>query len=649
MSESIQVKFLSVVKGRRFKASELIQWLIDSYDNTENPDLFHRFVNGLVALYPDETALHFMINRILPDGGDIVVANYAGAIDLAMMADDETRAPGYRIAAFATFRTVFLERKTFDDKPVLVERIETVLAPAIRHQTHINTLEYQMCQLGELGNLMMGGNPGMFGYAQRSINQIKDTFIKLYPSEKDHADRLTVKLIRKSPVVMNDNFRITEGVITGEVWNHMAERPGSRFDFQLYTDLTSVPGTADAAEVVTEFVCKKAMELTAEEAIAASREKIRMGSGYERMVYSGADETFAASILAPAKPHAIRPEVETINDQEGLDEAGFRNWVIVNAVDKGEAFYCGIASRVAKEKLKWLNDSEALVTYNVRRERKDAFTVAAFSGAGAEARPFTMMRFVTRVQDGHERLIGVEAPKSTPSVANMVQTGVALKYIELPQWGAGYGVFMVWVSDNLGEGVTMNVHSKLAHLGISTSFFFEATREEHVKFQEGGNWLSATPGSIKVRAVNPDISDSEVYLSIRVAARPTDDPKQLVESIYAINEFTPERTDALKKFHEIHGTRTEPAPETAQVQERPTIFTTGAFAFLNHAMGGLMTLMTDEEQVKVRAFITMIDQMYHHKGVSNETFEVEFEEHKRIWIVALEHDQEVARFHLKLQ
>lgn len=80
-----------------------------------------------------------------------------------------------------------------------------------------------------------------------------------------------------------------------------------------------------------------------------------------------------------------------------------------------------------------------------------------------------------------------------------------------------------------------------------------------------------------------------------------------------------------------------------------TIFTTDAFAFLNHAMGALGSLLTDEEQLKAQVFIRFIDQMYPLKGVSGETFEVEFEEHDRLHVTALEGHDEVARLHLKLK
>lgn len=80
-----------------------------------------------------------------------------------------------------------------------------------------------------------------------------------------------------------------------------------------------------------------------------------------------------------------------------------------------------------------------------------------------------------------------------------------------------------------------------------------------------------------------------------------------------------------------------------------TSFRTCAFAFLNHALGGLCQLLTDEEQVKVRAFITFIDQMYHHKGVSGEYFEVGFEEHAALSIDVFEGDNDVALASLRLQ
>jgi hypothetical protein len=91
------------------------------------------------------------------------------------------------------------------------------------------------------------------------------------------------------------------------------------------------------------------------------------------------------------------------------------------------------------------------------------------------------------------------------------------------------------------------------------------------------------------------------------------------------------------------------APIISVNKNAGTIFTTDAFAFLNHAMGALGSLLTDEEQLKAQVFIRFIDQMYPLKGVSGETFEVEFEEHDRLHITALEGHDEVARLHLKLK
>jgi hypothetical protein len=214
-----------------------------------------------------------------------------------------------------------------------------------------------------------------------------------------------------------------------------------------------------------------------------------------------------------------------------------------------------------------------------------------------------------------------EGPKvgEAPAV-NMMQSGVSLRFMTLLDDVVGYEEFISWLAFNEGPVSITSVYP-----GVTAYHFFEIVKQQRPVMDATTKKASQViPGTYHVRVFDPDRSDSEVMLVVTTAVMETSNPLMWQENVIQVGVLgSPETKKA-----------PPPPPVTASTAYLPgTCFATPVWVFFNHAMAGIIELLDDEErQERARNMVKYIDQMYHHKGVNDEIYDVHYVEHDKLQI-----------------
>jgi hypothetical protein len=247
-----------------------------------------------------------------------------------------------------------------------------------------------------------------------------------------------------------------------------------------------------------------------------------------------------------------------------------------------------------------------------------------------------------------------EPSGSAPVSANMMQAGSSLRYMTVPEGVISFDEFVNWVMRNgspevLAAATIAQMSSHLQKRNVTSSHFFEMTSVILPKLAIGANHISTmSPGSIAFRAFDPDRAGSEVMLVVVTTARLTTDPWVWQECIAKLE--VPERTvegDALMdtRLGTVVHTRSEATKEPAAGVH----LTTHIWIFFNHAMGGILMLIEDEEKAaRVSNFVKYIDSLYPNKGESNESYELEYVVDSHVIVRVWEGTEELTVLYLDL-
>lgn len=530
-------------QGCRMTPSEFGVWLAKAYGNLPinhaqaNMD-FYTLLGGGES---DDAELRFSTRRILPITNQDLssLENATGLIDVALLADDQTRALKQRVVRFVTLRT----KLVLQDDQQLQEQVDQILQPSARGMSQMSVINNKRYTLGELGVFMIGDDRAMEPYAEHAIKQIQQTYTLLKPDAKESdTSNLAVYLDRVCNAALHDTHRVTEGVITGRVYGPFGTDDG--FTFNLLTDFTTDPRTGCAVEVICEFMCEKLKELTEAQTRAARAEKesMRPGSFYARQLQS---QTEPVSLTAQALP-----SVTPVAAHEVL---GMMNW---------GAFLC------------WLQ---------------------------ASIQP-------------------VIAGRMTDASIQLMDS-----IMERIHYNIGYVTHYDYIVGYLPE-------ERDALVGLGTSRAFQGVL--YAKFDVDPD------GEAKIRIFNAD-KKFLTYVGVKTQPMSLGGTNVLITGLVDQQLRERMKVEAAVKVEAPAQPKQKVAPETT--------FNTDAFAFFNHALGGLITMVTEEEADQARAFVEFCDQLFPQKGVSGETYEVYFQEHGSLQIEVKRHDFTVARVHFNLQ